>query len=179
MRKHDARNIEAIKGSLAKFGQQKPLVVGADGVVIAGNGTLEAARALGWKRIDVVRTKLRGVDAAAYAIADNRASELADWDFEPLAKVLASLRADDVNLNALGWADHELEPLLQAEWSPPAVSELPGADGTARGRPIVLTAEQRVTVDRAIAQVRGDHDDEKLGEGRCVELICKGFLAEE
>jgi hypothetical protein len=44
VRKHNERNLESIKASLARFGQQKPIVVGRDGVVIAGNGTLAAAR---------------------------------------------------------------------------------------------------------------------------------------
>ncbi len=49
VRAHDSRNIEAIKASLAKFGQRKPIVVGADDVVQAGNATLDAARSLGFR----------------------------------------------------------------------------------------------------------------------------------
>ena len=45
-RKHNRRNIDAIKASLSKFGQRKPIVVTNDGTVIAGNGTLEAATSL-------------------------------------------------------------------------------------------------------------------------------------
>ena len=57
VRKHDARNLEAIMNSLATFGQRKPIVVakGTEGqlVVMAGNGTLEAARSLGWDKLTV------------------------------------------------------------------------------------------------------------------------------
>ena len=42
VRKHGEQNLAAIKASLARFGQQKPIVVNADGGVIAGNGTLMA-----------------------------------------------------------------------------------------------------------------------------------------
>ena len=49
VRSHDNRNIEAIAGSLTRFGQQRPIVVDPTGVVIAGNGTLQAARSLGWE----------------------------------------------------------------------------------------------------------------------------------
>jgi len=94
-RTHDARNIESIAASLRRFGQQKPIVVNADGVVIAGNGTLAAARKLGWAEVDVVRTGLEGVDAIAYAIADNRTAELAEWDDDALAKTLAALKNDE------------------------------------------------------------------------------------
>ncbi len=75
-RKHDERNIAAIVSSLREFGQQKPIIALQDGTVIAGNGTLEAATKLGWKRIAVVR--FADADKArAYAIADNRSSERA------------------------------------------------------------------------------------------------------
>ena len=94
-RKHNDRNIEAIVGSLRRFGQQKPIVVDVSGVVRAGNGTLEAARRLGWKDIDCVETQLKGSDAIAYAIADNRTAELADWDDDVLAAQLNGLLADE------------------------------------------------------------------------------------
>jgi len=106
VRKHNIKNLEAIKGSLAKFGQQKPIVVGENGVVIAGNGTLAAALALGWNEIDVVRSKLIGPDATAFAIADNRTAELAEWDDELLRDQLRSLSEyDDRLLAATGFED--------------------------------------------------------------------------
>jgi hypothetical protein len=90
-RKHDEKNLQAIKGSLAKFGQQKPIVVTKDNVVVAGNGTLHAAKELGWETIDIHRTPLKGTEAIAYALADNRTSELAEWDDEILNTQLTSL----------------------------------------------------------------------------------------
>jgi len=102
-RKHSEKNLKAIKGSLAKFGQQKPIVVGKGNVVIAGNGTLEAAKALGWEKIKIVRTDLTGTEATAFAIADNRAGELAGWDFEILGAALASLKAEDFDIGEIGF----------------------------------------------------------------------------
>ena len=109
-RKHDDKNLEAIKASLRRFGQQKPIVVDSSNVVRAGNGTLAAAIALGWESINVVQTDLQGSEATAYAIADNRTAELADWDVEMLA---ASLNGLDEELTlAAGFADEELKKLL-------------------------------------------------------------------
>ena len=59
-RRHTPRNLDSIAGSLDRFGQQKPIVVHRD-VVIAGNGTLAAARTLGWTRLAVVRDDSGGV----------------------------------------------------------------------------------------------------------------------
>ena len=51
VRKHDDRNLAAIKSSLSRFGQQKPIVIRPDGSVVAGNGTLAAAQSLGWETL--------------------------------------------------------------------------------------------------------------------------------
>ena len=48
-RKHDAANLSSLCGSLKEFGQVKLIVVNrATRIVEAGNGTLMAARRLGW-----------------------------------------------------------------------------------------------------------------------------------
>lgn len=94
-RKHSERNLDAIKASLTRFGQQKPIVIDSSGVVRAGNGTLAAAKALGWAEIDVVVSNLQGAEAMAYAIADNRTAELAEWDDDVLAATLQSLADED------------------------------------------------------------------------------------
>ena len=70
--KHSAKNIEAIKGSLARFGQRTPVVVDAVGVIYKGNGTIIAARALNWTEIKVVRyADMTPAELTAYAIADS------------------------------------------------------------------------------------------------------------
>lgn len=53
-RKHPAVNLEAVKQSLATSGQVKPVVVVPDGTIIAGNGMVLAAQALGWTHIAAV-----------------------------------------------------------------------------------------------------------------------------
>lgn len=113
VRTHSKRNLETIKRSLEAFGQQKPIVVGVDGLVVAGNGTLDAARALGWSHIDVVRTALKGSARKAYAVADNRTAELAEWDETGLAEFLAGLKADETfDETVTGFDEADIEALL-------------------------------------------------------------------
>lgn len=112
VRRHPTKNLDAIKGSLARFGQQKPIVVDAKGVIRAGNGTFEAAKALGWTSIQVVRTDLKGSEATAFAIADNRSGELAEWDEDALVTTLQSLQAEDFELNAVGFTGDEVNDLI-------------------------------------------------------------------
>jgi ParB-like chromosome segregation protein Spo0J len=111
VRKHSRRNLDAIKASLRKFGQQKPIVVDAKGIVLAGNGTLTAAQELGWTEIQIVRTELAGVEATAFAIADNRTAELAEWD-DNLGDVLQSLASDGYDLSEIGFDQSDLDALL-------------------------------------------------------------------
>lgn len=111
VRTHDERNLAAIRASLAKFGQQKPIVVDSEGVVLAGNGTLAAALQLGWEKIAVVRTKLTGTEAIAYAIADNRTAELAAWDEASLSRTLEGIRSEGM-LDDVGYTPDELDLLL-------------------------------------------------------------------
>jgi ParB-like chromosome segregation protein Spo0J len=125
LRKHGRRNLDAIKASLRRFGQQKPIVVDRQGIVLAGNGTLAAAQELGWKEIQIVRTELAGTQATAFGIADNRSAELAEWD-EKLGDVLASLKAEDFPLEDVGYAESELQALLPKEVPPP--DEFPAVD---------------------------------------------------
>ena len=116
VRKHNEKNISAIKASLKRFGQQKPIVVDADGIVRAGNGTLSAAISLGWSHIDIHRTELRGAEATAYAIADNRTAELAEWDEAALAQQLAGLQIEDEELaESCGFDAGEIEKMALAE----------------------------------------------------------------
>lgn len=113
VRKHNEKNLDAIKASPTRFGQQKPIVIDKSGVVRAGNGTLAAAKALGWAEIDCVETELEGAEATAYAIADNRTAELAEWDEAALTAVLQSLEHEDAALlEAAGFDQRELDKLM-------------------------------------------------------------------
>jgi len=112
-RVHDAKNLAAIKASLKRFGQRLPIVVQREGMVVrAGNGRVEAARELGWDEIAAVVVDESDVEATAFAIADNRTSELAEWDDEVLAQTLKGLEGDGVGLDELGFSDDDLAALV-------------------------------------------------------------------
>lgn len=113
-RRHSIKNLEAIAGSLEAFGQRRPLVVW-DNIVIAGNGTLEAAKSLGWTKIEITRVPPDWThdQARAYALADNRTAELASWDAEILANQLIEL--DAVGYEISDWGFEPLTPPTDPE----------------------------------------------------------------
>ncbi len=109
-RTHSPKNLAAIKASLTRFGQRLPIVVQREGMIVrAGNGRVMAARELGWTHIAAVVCDDENIDAVAFAIADNRSAELADWDDAALAALLDELPAETVA--DLGFDDDDLAAL--------------------------------------------------------------------
>jgi ParB-like chromosome segregation protein Spo0J len=102
-RKHPEANLKALEESLLQFGQQKPVVITSAGVIVAGNGTIEAAGRLGWSEIMAVEVpnSWSKEKIAAFALADNRTAELAQWDARELLDQLEQLAEFD--MNALGF----------------------------------------------------------------------------
>jgi len=116
VRRHGQGNLDAVAASLRRFGQQKPIVATRDGTVIAGNATLTAARDLGWDTVSVRWTDLPAEEARAYAIADNRTAELAEWDEEALTEALDALKQFDGDLAiASGFGIEEIEKLVEGQ----------------------------------------------------------------
>jgi hypothetical protein len=111
-RRHDQRNLDAIAESLREHGQRKPIVaqkVGERLVVRAGNGTLQAAKALGWKRLAVLVVEEDDREATRYALRDNRTAELAEWDDEALRQALRECAESEAEIAALGWTPDEFQ----------------------------------------------------------------------
>ena len=123
LRKHGERNIDAIVASLRKFGQQHPIVIDSKGIILSGNGRYMAAVKLGWHEIEVVESSLTGSSATAYAIADNRTAELAEWDTTALAETLRALQSEEFDTDAAGYSESEIDALVEG-----LGSELLGAD---------------------------------------------------
>lgn len=122
-RLHPERNLEAIRESLRLYGQRKPLVVRSENrMVAAGNGTLEAAKQLGWTQIAVSMRPMTDAVFMGFALADNRTAELAKWDFEVVAK-LDALKRELGDATMPGWTTDELEVLRAADWTPPQAGD--------------------------------------------------------
>jgi len=131
-RKHSKRNLDAIAESLRQFGQQRAAVIRSDGTVLAGNGMLDAARALGWTQVAVTVVPDEWTDdqARAYALADNRTAELAEWDGSILDDHLQTLIAAGWDVGDLGF-DPIVPPAVDADDDTPV--EVPPEPVTVTG----------------------------------------------
>ena len=122
VRRHTDRNKRAIEDSLRQFGAGRSVLLDKDGIVRAGNGTVKAWKRQGGKvrvietdgseLIAVKRVDLDGVKATAYAIADNRTTDLSEFDEDELNEQLTSLQESKFDLELLGFNEDELEKLL-------------------------------------------------------------------
>ena len=111
---HGPDQVARIAASMARFGWTVPCMVGDDGELIAGHGRVLAATELGLAEVPVIRLgHLDEAERRAYRIADNKLTELGDWDDAMLRDEVAGLLAEDFDLSLLGFAEDELEALLQ------------------------------------------------------------------
>jgi hypothetical protein len=177
-RLHPERNMEAIKLSLATYGQLKPLVVRRDtNTVIAGNGTLQAARELGWTELAVNYVDMGDGEAAGYGLADNRTSELAKWDVDVIEKLDRIIR--ESGGPTIGWSKDELE-VLRCEWVEDRDDE-EESNGKVDKKSLTLklTKDQRELFERVLDRVRAERfGEDELDDGKCFEIMCLEYLGE-
>jgi len=120
-------DVDAIMASLEKFGQVTPIVVrpNDDGTytVLAGNHRVDAAKRLGWSHLAVVEYDADDTTAVAFALADNRSSELGTIDTKVLYDVIVDVLDEHHELfERLGWDDFELASMDSITTSEPISS---------------------------------------------------------
>lgn len=181
-RLHPERNLAAIQDSLRLYGQVKPVVVRkATNVIVAGNGTVEAAKALGWTEVAAVFVDMNEVEAAGYGLADNRTAELAKWDFEVVARLDKLLLA--AGHESVGWSADELEVLRAADWTPPPIEEGGFGQGGGEDAPeplmVSFTPDQYDVVGTCIKLIRQyeGKGQKEIDQAQGIEAVCRGWLA--
>lgn len=92
--------VDAVAKSIENFGFKVPIVVDKNNVIVTGHTRLKAAQKLGLAQVPViVADDLTPEKIKAFRLADNKVSELADWDFSKLEAELAGLEMDMTQFN--------------------------------------------------------------------------------
>jgi len=87
-----AHDIKGIGASLLEYGQLIPIVINSEtNIILKGNGTFQAALAIGATHIAVVKAELDQKKSTGFAINDNRLGRKSKWDYEILLENLKSL----------------------------------------------------------------------------------------
>jgi site-specific DNA-methyltransferase (adenine-specific) len=104
--------VEYVANSIKEFGFKVPIVVDKDNVIVNGHTRYKASQKLGLKQVPViVANDLTEKQIKAYRIADNKTSDLADWNTELLGEELKLL--DDFDLTDFGFNELELMTLTE------------------------------------------------------------------
>ena len=140
-RTHTDEQVAQVAASIKEFGWTNPILVGADGVIIAGHARLLAARKLQMTAVPViVLDHLSEAQRRALVLADNRLALDAAWDEEMLRVELASLEEDAFDLDVIGFSDEELRALLEPDEVPAGLTDEDDAPD-APERPVSLPGD--------------------------------------
>ena len=103
-RTHSDAQVAQIAASIKEFGFTNPVLIDADGGIIAGHGRVLAARVLKLDSVPCIRlSHLTETQKRAYVIADNKLALNAGWDSEMLRLELGELNSDEFNMDLLGF----------------------------------------------------------------------------
>ena len=107
--------ISIVADSIRSFGFNVPILCDLNLTIIAGHTRWKAAQTLGFDKVPVILLRMTDVQRKAFAIADNKSAEIADWDFPKLREIFTELKSEDINIENLGFSYEEVRRLILDE----------------------------------------------------------------
>ena len=107
--------VDAVVESIRSFGFNVPILCDQNLTIVAGHTRWKAAKKIGMDKVPVIMVEMTDAQRRAFAIADNKTAEIADWDFPRLREVLEELRSEDIDIKSLGFSDEEMRRLILNE----------------------------------------------------------------
>lgn len=113
-RTHDDDQLNALVKAIQRFGFVNPIAVDEKGEIIAGHGRRMAAQRMGMEKIPVMVLKhLTPDEKRAYVLADNKLSDLGQWDHDLLAaEIQALVTGANIDFKDFGFSDSELSSFM-------------------------------------------------------------------
>jgi len=109
---HPDEQIAKLKKSITEFGFNIPILIDKKNMIIAGHARFLAAKALQIDSIPAIRIEnLTEDQIRAYTIADNKLTELGEWDYTKLSEELEYLNSVDIDAMAMGFDYEDFEML--------------------------------------------------------------------
>ncbi len=107
--------VDAVAESIRSFGFNVPILCDQSLTIVAGHTRWKAAKKIGMDKVSVIVVEMTDDQRHAFAIADNKTAEIADWDFPKLREVLEELRSEEIDIKSLGFSDEEIRRLILNE----------------------------------------------------------------
>ena len=99
---HPPEQIEQIKKSIKNFGNNDPIAIDENNVIIEGHGRYEALKELGFKEIEVIRlSHLSDEQKKAYSLIHNKLTMNTDFDYNILDSELSYI--NEIDMSAFGF----------------------------------------------------------------------------
>jgi DNA modification methylase len=112
-RTHSEAQVAQIAASIREFGFTNPVLIDAEGGIIAGHGRVMAARTIGLAEVPCIRLGyLTDTQKRAYVIADNKLALNAGWDEAMLALEFRDLMEAGYDVGLTGYALPEIDELV-------------------------------------------------------------------
>lgn len=164
-KQHGPEQVKKLCDSIREFGFISPCLIDSDLNVIAGHGRIMAAREMGMEKVPCLFVDgLTETQRKAYILADNRLTELGEWDMDIVNAELMDLDLADFDVSLTGF-DFEL-PEEQTDIEEDSVPELEDETTVQRGY-IYQLGEHRLMCGDSTSQ----KDIEKLMDGERAELL--------
>ena len=104
-------SVQKVMNSIREFGNNQPIVVDNDNIIVVGHTRWKALKQLGKAKAFVVKKDFPKGQAMAYRIMDNRSGEESKWSNKLLASELNILKDENFDLQLTGFNLTELENL--------------------------------------------------------------------
>jgi DNA modification methylase len=155
-RTHSPKQLTLLEASITKFGFLTPILIDAEGRIVAGEGRWLAAKLQGLEQIPTIQLDhLTDAERRAYVIADNRLAELSGWDRDLLRLELGALieLEPELEIEFTGFSTSEIDDILELPGSmiDPKADRIPEFQSQAISRlgDLWLLGEHRLLVGDA------------------------------
>ena len=105
--------IPYVMNSIKEFGFKNPIIIDKNNIIICGHTRLESAKRLKYTEVPVIYADdLSDEQIKAFRLADNKVSEIAEWDLELLDNELSEI---DLDMEQFGFELSDGESLFEEE----------------------------------------------------------------
>ena len=111
-KRHPDAQVADLMKSIKRFGWGAVILARPNGEIIAGHGRMEAAKRLGLAKVPVRWLNLDPTEAHLLALADNKLTEIGEWDDALVREILEGAKQEGADLTGLGWSEDELSAVL-------------------------------------------------------------------
>ncbi len=173
-RKHSPKQIEQVAASIRHFGFTNPIIIEADGIIVAGHARFEAAKVLGITEVPTIQIlHLTSDELRAYRLADNKIAANAEWDEDILRSEFEALVEIETrwDIETTGFSTTEIDLLLDMSPAEAKLEEQPNLDrreapGVERGDVWILGSHRLLCGDS-----RDPASFERLMDGERAQMV--------